>query len=362
MKFIRHLIVNLITAAAVIIALSMLTVAYSDRVHPTTFHYIGCLGMTLPLFVAMNILSLLVLLTVKWKRAWIPLAGFVLAYVPIRTFLPLNIDREPPEGCIKLITYNVCGYTGNGKYDNGLDTVTTYITAFDADIVCLQEDMSVKAKPLERWQELYPYNDTVHVSSNEKYVNAIGIHTRYPILKKERIEYESETNGSMAYFLLVGSDTVIVVNNHMESTHLTVNDRKRYKEVIDGNTDKKTVKEDAHLLIGKLSDGMALRAPQAEAVHQFVESHMQYPIIVCGDFNDTPISYVRHTMAKGMTDCFMERGCGPGLSYNQKGFHFRIDHIFCSPQLTPYKCIVDSKMDASDHYPMLCWLKMTDKP
>ena len=341
----------------------MLMVAYSDRIHPESYAYIGCLGMILPVFLALNIASLLMMLVVKWKRAWIPLAGFVLAYVPIRTFIPLNIETEPPEGCIRLITYNVCGYGGNWKYDQGLDTVTSYIMGFNPDIACLQEDMTKKFKAVERWLQLMPYNDTVHVNSTEnKFTNVVGIHTRFPIMKKERIDYESRCNGSVAYYLLVGNDTLIVVNNHMESTHLSKEDRERYTDVIEGNTAKEEAREDAHLLIDKLSESMIIRAPQAEAVHQFIESHRQYPIIVCGDLNDTPISYARHTIAQGLTDCFAEAGCGLGLSYNQKGFQFRIDHIFCSERLTPYKCVVDSKMDASDHYPMLCWLKMADKP
>ena len=102
--------------------------------------------------------------------------------------------------------------------------------------------------------------------------------------------------------------------------------------------------------------------PQAEAVHQYIEAHRQYPIIVCGDFNDNPISYSRRIIAQGLTDCFVETGRGVGLSYNQKGFFFRIDHIMCSDHFKPYNCSVDNKIDASDHYPISCRLKLSHKP
>ena len=84
-------------------------------------------------------------------------------------------------------------------------------------------------------------------------------------------------------------------------------------------------------------------------------------MIVCGDFNDNPISYARRIISQGLTDCFVETGKGIGLSYNQKGFYVRIDHILCSEHFQPYNCQIDDEMDASDHYPILCWLKMQEK-
>jgi endonuclease/exonuclease/phosphatase family metal-dependent hydrolase len=363
LKIIKKFVVGLLTILALAVALLLLAVGYSDRVSPVDYPFMGCVGMAIPIAIALNLAMLLLMLMVCWRRAWIPLLAFVFAYVPIRTYIPLHFDSEPPADCLKLVSYNVCTYGGNFKYDHGIDTVTAYIMAQQPDIVCIQEDMSTKFKPVEKWQELMPYNDTVNVNFGRKEDIAVGIHTRFPILKKELIDYTAEANGSVAFFLLIGQDTVIVINNHLESTHLTKEQRERYSDMVtSGPSDRRLVEEQALDLIGKLTESMVTRAPEAEAVHQYIEAHTGYPIIVCGDFNDTPISYARHTIAQGLTDCYAESGCGLGLSYNKKGFNFRIDHVFCTPHFTPYKCVVDSKMDASDHYPVLCWLKMTDKP
>jgi hypothetical protein len=81
-----------------------------------------------------------------------------------------------------------------------------------------------------------------------------------------------------------------------------------------------------------------------------------------GDFNDNPISYSRYRIAQVLQDCFTETGRGFGLSYNQKGFFVRIDHILVSDHFEPFNCQIDSKMDASDHYPIICTLKMDDNP
>ena len=83
--------------------------------------------------------------------------------------------------------------------------------------------------------------------------------------------------------------------------------------------------------------------------------------IVCGDFNDGPISYAHRTIAKGLTDCFVSSGNGFGISYHHSGFFVRIDNILCSDDWEPYECKVDDKIAVSDHYPIICKLKMRPK-
>ena len=339
-KQIKSFVVNLIAGANIATILLMLLAGYSDRLNPVDHPILSVMGMTFPIFLLANLLFLFFWLTVKWKKAWIPIAGFAAAYVPITLFMPLNMRQDVPKGTIKLISYNVCTYGGNYKYDHGFDTVFSYLEREKADIVCLQEDVDTWRRfVFQRYQKIYPYNDTTVLHQNALTFNGVGIHTRFPIIRKERIWYPSNTNGSVAYYLNTGKDTLLVINNHLEGTHLSDEERNNYK----GNNN-------------------ARRAPQAEAVHRYIEEHRQYPIIVCGDFNDTPISYARRTIAQGLTDCFQETGRGLGLSYNQKGFYFRIDHLLCSPDLQPFNCQIDDKMDASDHFPLICHIKMRENP
>ena len=362
-KQLKQFTLNLIAGANVATVALMLLVGYSDRLYPPDHETLCWLGIMFPFFLVFNLLFLFFWLVFSWKRAWIPILGFLLAYVPISIYMPLNKQDTPPEGALKVLTYNVCSYGGNYKYENGFDTVYNYIREREFDIVCLQEDAdSWRRYVMQRWQKIYPYNDTTVFCNTSTCLNGVGIHTRFPILRKERISYESVANGSVAYYLQVGSDTVLVINNHLEGTHLSNDDRTRYKEMLNGKMERDTAKAETKLLIGKLASMMVRRAPQALAVHQYIEQHRQYPIIVCGDFNDTPISYSRHIIAEGLTDCFVTAGRGFGLSYNQKGFNFRIDQIMCSDAFIPYRCFVDNKMDASDHYPMICSLKLKENP
>jgi endonuclease/exonuclease/phosphatase (EEP) superfamily protein YafD len=302
---------------------------------------------------------LLFWLIFKWTRAWVPFVGFVIAYVPISIYMPLHTSQEVPEGAIKLVSYNVCTYGGNYKYEDGFEKVRDYLQEQQADIVCLQEDVDTwRRYVLREYARILPYNDTVVISSSEQTFNALGIHTRFPIVKRERIVYPSLANGSVAWWLKVGEDTLIVVNNHFESCHLTKEDRVQYRHIIKGEMPRDSLRTESTLLLVKLAEANAKRASQIRVVKDYVEKHADHPIIVCGDFNDNPISYSRHTMGEVLTDCFVTTGRGIGLSYNQKAFSFRIDHIFCSKDIQPYNCQIDEKMDASDHNPVICWLKI----
>jgi len=363
LKKLKKFTINFFAGANLTVVALMLLTGYSDHIDPVAYSTLSCLGMTFPFFLLGNLLFLFFWLTFKWRKVWIPIIGFALAYVPINIYFPLNFHNEVSPDALKVITYNVCDYGGNYKYKNGFNMVLDYLHEQNADIICTQEDVDTRRRQaFENYAKTYPHNDTTRLTGPKSSPNCVGIHTRFPIIRKERIDYESNCNGSVAYYLDLGKDTLLVINNHLESTHLTVKDRKNYATMIKGEMGRDTVRTESRALLNKLAMATAIRAKQADAVRDYIRRNSRYPVIVCGDFNDTPISYSRRTICEGLTDCFRASGRGVGLSYNQKGFFFRIDNIFCSKEFIPEKCIVDSEMDASDHYPMVCWLKMSDKP
>lgn len=362
-KQFRNFTVQVLTGANIATVILMLLVGYSDHVNPTDHPMVSTVGMTFPFFLLMNMGFLFFWIVFKWTRAWVPVIGFLLAYVPISIYMPIHPSQDVPDEAIKLISYNVCSYGGNYKYEDGFGKVLDYLRDQQPDIVCVQEDADTWRRYVMReYGKVFPYNDTLVLVNNHLTLNALGIHSRFPIVKRERIVYPSTSNGSCAWWLRVGTDTLIVVNNHFESCHLNTEDRRRYRELIKGQVSRDSIRTESQILLVKLAEANAKRAPQIRAVKQYVEEHFQYPVVVCGDFNDNPISYSRHEMGKELTDCFVETGRGIGLSYNQRAFSFRIDHVFCSKDILPYNCQIDSEMDASDHNPVLCWLKIRRNP
>mgnify|MGYP000267215571 FL=1 len=49
-----------------------------------------------------------------------------------------------------------------------------------------------------------------------------------------------------------------------------------------------------------------------------------YPVIVCGDFNDTPASYVYRKISRSLQDCFLQAGRTWKGSYQRWGDFLRI--------------------------------------
>ena len=205
---------------------------------------------------------------------------------------------------------------------------------------------------------MYAYQDT---TIHPKGGNCLMLLSKYPILSKELIPYESTGNMSVAYRLKIKGKVVLVINNHLETTGLSLEDRRQFKNLVVGKLQVDTAEETSKLLVVKLAEATRKRAPEAEAVAEYVKHHKSMSTILCGDFNDGPISYAHRTIAKNLTDCYIASGNGPGISYHHGGFFVRIDNIMCSDDWEPYECYVDNKIAVSDHYPIICKLKMRPK-
>ena len=357
--------VKMIAGANVATVIVMLLVGFSDWANPADYPTLALVGLAFPVMLFANLAFLFFWLVFCKKMAIIPFIGFIMAYAPVRTYIPINIPHDTPLGAIKVMSYNVHGFNGRGAERDPLaeDDIIEYLKKAKPDILCMQEDYSwTKTQVQERLDSIFPNSERA-IFGEDTDRNGISIYTRFPIIKKERIAYKSKGNGSVAFFLDINGKTVVVVNNHFESNCLTADDKSKYKAILKGDIEGDSAKTGSRYIAGKLAEASRKRAPQADAVHQYIEKTKEkYPMIVVGDFNDNPISYTRRVVAQGLTDCYVATGNGVGLSYNQKGFFVRIDNIMCSDHFTPYNCYVDNKICASDHNPILCWLKFGYKP
>lgn len=349
-KFIGYLIlfVNLIFTGLLLLC------AYSPYINPVNHPILSCAGLAFPVFLIINLIFLFFWLFIYRKYALLSFVGLLLCFGQIKTYMPFHFrTKDIPEQAFKLLSYNVMA-TNFYSENEDADILTQYIQKLNPDIICMQEFAeNGKTSRINGTLKAYPYKVFHKVGKGQS--NGVACFSRFPVLSSKSIKYDSMSNGSVMYKLEINGDTVLLINNHLESNKLTANDKKIYTEMIKSPEAGK-VKSGSKLLIKKLAEASAIRAVQADTIAKIIKSSKLHYIIACGDFNDSPISYAHRIIAQDLDDAFTQSGQGFGISYNQNRFYFRIDNILISKNLQSYNCTVDNKIDVSDHYPIWCYI------
>ena len=358
MEHIGKIVAYLILAINAFFVGTLILSAYSPYLNPKLNPLSSGLGLAFPLFLVINIAFIIFWVFINYRYALVPLIGFLVCFPQIRTYIPFNSTTKTiPEGSIKILSYNVMNFSNLEKKD-GKNPILSYLVNSKADIICLQEYNAAQNKKylteadIKKALKAYPYRS---IHNPEKGGSQLACFSKFPILSARPIKYESTYNGSMQYTLKVNEDTITLINNHLESNKLTKEDKVIYEDMIKDPNAKK-VKTGLRQLIRKLAEASAIRAVQADSIARLVASYKGGGIIVCGDFNDSPISYTHRVVGEGLNDAFVESGNGFGISYNQNHFYFRIDNILLSKNLKSYRCTVDNTIKSSDHYPIWCYV------
>ena len=85
-------------------------------------------------------------------------------------------------------------------------------------------------------------------------------------------------------------------------------------------------------------------------------NHSPYPIIVCGDFNDVPVSYAYETIGAGLQNAFVQKGSGISRTFSSISPTLRIDNIFADKRFTVTQFTRVKKL-LSDHFPIVADMK-----
>lgn len=247
---------------------------------------------------------------------------------------------------LQLITYNT-HRMGNFRKPKK-NEVIQYLLACDADVICLQEvevyhdEQYLTEADLLRAFRKYPYSYVGYKISNSRRKFGNAIFSKYPLINKRKVEYDSRSNGSLVADVVVRGDTIRLINNHLESMRIESRD-------IDSVVQSRSIHSGR--LEEKIRYASSVRHKQAVAVHEEIEQS-PYPIIVLGDLNSLPLSWTYLTVRNGLKDCFLRcSNLRIGATMNYLNLPFRIDYVFCSEELEPWGFEVD-RIDASDHYPI----------
>lgn len=363
-KYLKYTIFATNIFAIIVLILS----TFAWKILPSKATIIAYLGLGFPIILFINILYLILwVVSLRWKYALVQMAAILICWQPILTCFPIHTRtsaKDIPESNFKILTYNVRAFNWTKGEKARNNPIIKYLINSDADIICLQEFAVstgknqkgiITEKELNAKLKDYPYHEIIKLgTSRGDLAYGLACYSKFPITKAIKMPLESSYNGSAMYELKIQGKSVTLVNNHLESNKITSQDKQLYKEFF-RNKDKETLGEVAMNIQSRLGAAYKKREAQSKTIRQILDKQKTDATIVCGDFNDTPISYAYYTIKGDMTDSYASTGLGQGITYHESMFWFRIDFIMYSLGLESYNCTVD-KIKYSDHYPVWTYL------
>ncbi len=355
-KFLKNILVwiNVALAASLLIAYLAVIINPAKIVLPALF------GLAYPYLLLLNIIFMLAWGIKLKKEALISAIVILLGITHFNNFIQFGKGKSG-EADFSVTSYNVKVFNRWEEASKSEVQVIALLEQDIPDIICLQEfHPSYGISNVE-----YTFVDALdpdyyfHFKALDKSLNkSSGILTisKYPIINRGDIVHPK--SGSLTIFsdITIGNDTVRVYNNHLQSFRLRRMEHS-FLEEISGGSESQGVDEILGLSKA-LKTGFSQRATQALAVQKHIVSS-PHPVIVCGDFNDTPVSFSYRKIRKGLDDAFVEAGRGAGFTYKDKYPPNRIDYILYSEEFSCEEFRIN-KVNYSDHYPVRAYFKTRD--
>lgn len=342
---------------------------------PEHFWMFAFMGLAYPILLIFNIIFVCFWIFVRWKRA---LFSGIIILIGLSKINDLyqwrskveesySENTQVEDSTFKVLSYNVrlfdlYNWTENKQTRNN---IMDLIQDAKADILCLQEffyeDTGVfntldTLKQIQRAKYVH-----IEHSAHVKNVNHWGIATfsRYPIVGKGLIVFrDSSDNISMFTDVKILEDTVRIYNLHLESIRFRREDYKVLQNITGVEDD--TNLDGPQKIISRMRRAFIRRARQTDIIRKHIEDS-PFPVIVTGDFNDTPNSYAYHQISNGLKDAFRTSGSGLGTTYIGKIPFLRIDYILYNPEAFESLFFKVIRENYSDHYPVLSKLKLKPK-
>ncbi len=354
------LILNLLAAASLLLAYLAPIVDPSRVILPALF------GLAYPYLLMLNLIFISFWLIRLSRLILLSLIVILMGWNHLNNLLPLHFrDRNipetiTPERLLKVLSYNVRGFdlyrwSSDPHASNG---IFGFINQQKPDILCFQEYYSSPRKGRTHSDHMkklafLPYS-AVYFTSDQTGKGGFGIATysKYPIIKKSRIPFNSSSNAAMYTDILFQRDTFRIFNVHLQSIQFQ-EENYAFLDTARLTYNTEQIRE-IRAIGSRLKTAFVLRARQSRMIAAYMKDS-PYPVIVIGDFNDTPQSFAYHQITKGLSDAFRKSGNGFGNTYAGELPSFRIDYILYSDPLMAYQ-FRRTKIDYSDHFPISAWL------
>jgi endonuclease/exonuclease/phosphatase family metal-dependent hydrolase len=327
----------------------------SPFLQPDEYYIFALAGMFSQFSLLLNLLFIPLWLILKVRYT-------VLSLLVILVGLPFNLrqvainfsPKEQPAGSIKIMSYNVqlFGLYNWKKNKEIRNEIFEFLKREDPDIICFQEYFYEEKNSFKTTDSLLQIlsatNSHFEAASSLYNTHHWGAATfsRYPIVGKGKVKFGTSRGNICIYTdVKIGTDTLRVVNVHFESNRV---DNKTISKLTESDS---TSTEAAGLIFENLRKSYVKRVPQVSQVKEVIKNS-PHKIVLCGDFNDVPVSYTYSTTKGDLRDAFIETGKGFGATFANKFSIFRIDYTFFNSgiKINSYKTI---RKELSDHYPVV---------
>lgn len=217
-------------------------------------------------------------------------------------------DKPNPHS-LRLVSWNAEGFQLN---KDTLQASAAFIRNLHPDVICLQERPHNNLLHRDSISAVFGYPYRVFNSREDEVLN-LAVYSRFPLSDMKEYYFPDSYNKVLQIDLQYNGKTIRLFNMHLQTTGITP----AYK----GNN-----------LLHTYQLNTRERNRQAQLLAEAVASS-PYPVIVCGDLNDPPVSYAYRKLTDKLDDCFLKAGNGWGGTYQPAYNLFRIDYTFCSLEL-----------------------------
>ena len=374
----RFSLLNVLMLALNIPLALLLVAAYlADVVSPASMVCFAFAGLVYPWLLLLNIFFVIYWLLQRHRLFLLSLMTILAGFSSLMRYYQYggSLDEVPSDGsAMKLISYNVQLF---GRYhldsagDKSVhteyrDSILQFMAGCQPDLLCIQE-FSQQAKsfptiPLMR--ERLPwlkYSYPIWRTKNPDHYTGNAIYSRYPIIQGGAVGFSTLLDNRSAMYadLKVGEDTIRVYNIHLQSVQFQKEDYDFAQQVTTagGAEQEEEFSTGSKRLFGKLRAAYQIRCVQVDSIVRHIDQS-PYPVVVCGDFNDTPWSYTYHQFRKRLKDAQVHSGRGRGNTFVlNRVLRFRIDYVFYDESMENYGHTVFRER-TSDHYPQVTYLRV----
>lgn len=340
----------------------------SSFIPPKFFWGLYFLSYGLPIAIVFNLLAV-GLYFIARKRLFLIVVSNLILLFGLSNNWAFNTTEKDNTAHYSLLSYNVRLFdfynwlSGNAwddwkaRTDNGavLDSMYSLILNQKTDFMCFQEYLNQVEGDYQTKEYFnkngYPYAHIGYCVTGLTNNYGIATFSKYPIIRKKASFFGTFgiNNGFLVTDIQLNSDTIRIINAHLESYRLAKDDY-RYLNLLSDSSIAKMERKQTVSLVKKIKRAFIARSNQLDSLVSIIEQS-PHPIVLCGDLNELPNSYLYRQLNSKLADSFREKGTGLGSSFITSIPGVRIDYTFHSKEIKTVKHeIIHRKL--SDHYPL----------